>query len=173
MVFSGAWGKLIHEKNQKSKISWHCPFKQTSTLDKNQVLKCMLKMGKTLKVKILLSLSYRKYQRSLPAQVEVFNRTVGCDCVWKAGERDNRAIWHETSMGLETFLVAWWLRIFWLTLFYYTVGFRSLNSQQLKSLFINISYRKFPQIPNIEIIFIDEHPNFYRHIRTWMFVQKC
>ncbi len=21
-----AWGKLIHEKNQKSKISWHCPF---------------------------------------------------------------------------------------------------------------------------------------------------
>ena len=26
-VYSGAWGKLIHEKNQKSKISWHCPFK--------------------------------------------------------------------------------------------------------------------------------------------------
>jgi hypothetical protein len=23
----GAWGKLIHEKNLKSKISWHCPFK--------------------------------------------------------------------------------------------------------------------------------------------------
>ncbi len=29
MVYSGAWGNLIHEKNQKSKISWHCPFKQT------------------------------------------------------------------------------------------------------------------------------------------------
>jgi hypothetical protein len=29
MVHSGAWGKLIHEKNQKSKISWHCPFKST------------------------------------------------------------------------------------------------------------------------------------------------
>ncbi len=27
MVYSGAWGKLIHEKNQKSKISGHCPFK--------------------------------------------------------------------------------------------------------------------------------------------------
>jgi hypothetical protein len=27
MVYSGAWGKLIHEKNQKSKISLHCPFK--------------------------------------------------------------------------------------------------------------------------------------------------
>ncbi len=28
MIYSGAWGKLIHEKNQKSKISWHCPFKK-------------------------------------------------------------------------------------------------------------------------------------------------
>ncbi len=27
MVYSGAWGKLNHEKNQKQKISWHCPFK--------------------------------------------------------------------------------------------------------------------------------------------------
>jgi hypothetical protein len=27
MVYSGAWGNLIHEKNQKSKISWHCTFK--------------------------------------------------------------------------------------------------------------------------------------------------
>ncbi len=27
MVYSGAWGKLIHGKNQKQKISWHCPFK--------------------------------------------------------------------------------------------------------------------------------------------------
>ncbi len=26
-IYSGAWGKLIHEKNQKQKISWHCPFK--------------------------------------------------------------------------------------------------------------------------------------------------
>ncbi len=27
MKYSGAGGKLIHEKNQKPKISWHCPFK--------------------------------------------------------------------------------------------------------------------------------------------------
>ncbi len=27
MLYSGAWGKLIQEKNQKSKISWLCPFK--------------------------------------------------------------------------------------------------------------------------------------------------
>ncbi len=25
--YSGAGGKLIDEKNQKQKISWHCPFK--------------------------------------------------------------------------------------------------------------------------------------------------
>ncbi len=28
MVYSGAWGKLIREKNQKSKILWHSPFKE-------------------------------------------------------------------------------------------------------------------------------------------------
>jgi hypothetical protein len=28
IVYSGAWGKLIHEKNRKSKISWYCPFKR-------------------------------------------------------------------------------------------------------------------------------------------------
>ncbi len=26
MEYFGAGGKLIHEKNQKQKISWHCPF---------------------------------------------------------------------------------------------------------------------------------------------------
>ncbi len=28
MLLSGAWGKVIHEKNLKQKISWHCPFRQ-------------------------------------------------------------------------------------------------------------------------------------------------
>jgi hypothetical protein len=27
LVYSGAWGKLIHEKNQNQTISWHCPYK--------------------------------------------------------------------------------------------------------------------------------------------------
>jgi hypothetical protein len=31
MADSGARGKLIHEKNQKQKILWHCPFKQKNT----------------------------------------------------------------------------------------------------------------------------------------------
>ncbi len=26
MLFLGAWGKMIHEKNLKQNISWHCPF---------------------------------------------------------------------------------------------------------------------------------------------------
>ncbi len=26
MGYSGAGGKMIDEKNQKRKISWHCPF---------------------------------------------------------------------------------------------------------------------------------------------------
>ncbi len=30
MVDSGAWGKLIREKNLKSKISWHRPFKHAT-----------------------------------------------------------------------------------------------------------------------------------------------
>ncbi len=38
MVYSGAWGKLIHEKNQKSKISWNCPFNIFS--DANQKKEC-------------------------------------------------------------------------------------------------------------------------------------
>ncbi len=29
MLFSGAWGKMIHEKNLKQKILWHCPFNGT------------------------------------------------------------------------------------------------------------------------------------------------
>ncbi len=28
MGYSGAWGNRFHEKDPKSKISWHCPFKQ-------------------------------------------------------------------------------------------------------------------------------------------------
>jgi hypothetical protein len=32
MLFSGAGGKMIHEKNLKQKISRHCPFKVTGSL---------------------------------------------------------------------------------------------------------------------------------------------
>ncbi len=35
MLYSGAWGKLIHEKNQKQKISWHCPFKGPGSFNQN------------------------------------------------------------------------------------------------------------------------------------------
>ncbi len=33
MGYSGAGGKLIHKKNQKQEISWHCPFKVTVVSD--------------------------------------------------------------------------------------------------------------------------------------------
>jgi hypothetical protein len=35
MVYSGALGKLIHEKYLKSKLSWHCPFKGDGEQGKN------------------------------------------------------------------------------------------------------------------------------------------
>ncbi len=35
--YSGAGGKLIHEKNQKQKISWHCPFNARSICTINQL----------------------------------------------------------------------------------------------------------------------------------------
>jgi hypothetical protein len=35
MVYSGAWGKLINEKNQKQKIWWHCPFNSGKNLFKH------------------------------------------------------------------------------------------------------------------------------------------
>ncbi len=35
MEYSVAGGKLIHEKNQKQKISWHCPFKQMPNSKRN------------------------------------------------------------------------------------------------------------------------------------------
>jgi hypothetical protein len=35
MEYFGTGGKLIHEKNQKQKISWHGPFKYITTFFKN------------------------------------------------------------------------------------------------------------------------------------------
>ncbi len=32
MSLSGAWGKVIHEKNLKQQISWHCPFKRALSI---------------------------------------------------------------------------------------------------------------------------------------------
>ncbi len=39
MGYSGAWEKLIHEKNLKSKISWHCPFKLSFAYIKLHIVK--------------------------------------------------------------------------------------------------------------------------------------
>ncbi len=37
MEYSGAGGKLTHKKNQKQKISWHCPFKGKGLQDRIQI----------------------------------------------------------------------------------------------------------------------------------------
>ncbi len=42
MEYSGAGGKLIHEKNQKQKISWHCPFKSSLQLATKAVFRLSL-----------------------------------------------------------------------------------------------------------------------------------
>ncbi len=46
MEYSGAGGKLIHEKNQKQKISWHCPFKQKSAVEEygRSLTRCQVPM---------------------------------------------------------------------------------------------------------------------------------
>ncbi len=38
MGYTGAGGKLIDEKNQKRKISWHCPFNLFLVLDEGNLL---------------------------------------------------------------------------------------------------------------------------------------
>ncbi len=63
MGYSGAGGKLIDEKNQKQKISWHCPFKpgnfkitQNGTKKQKSVCnKCVLELNFASKVILLCS----------------------------------------------------------------------------------------------------------------------
>ncbi len=60
MEYTGAGGKLIHEKNQKQKISWHCPFKhiqiraQVSALSRvlrfNYIAEVNLRTLKTIEI---------------------------------------------------------------------------------------------------------------------------
>jgi hypothetical protein len=38
MEYSGVGGKLIHEKNQKQKISWHCPFNPRSDVQQRPAI---------------------------------------------------------------------------------------------------------------------------------------
>ncbi len=37
-LFSGAWGKMIHVKSLKQKISWHCPFKTSLIVRKGNTI---------------------------------------------------------------------------------------------------------------------------------------
>ncbi len=42
MLLSEAWGKMIHEKNQKQKISWHYPFKEKGVVGNNLYISLVL-----------------------------------------------------------------------------------------------------------------------------------
>jgi hypothetical protein len=39
LLFSGTWGKMIHEKNLKQKISCHCPFTVGSDRGQQDILR--------------------------------------------------------------------------------------------------------------------------------------
>ncbi len=43
VLFSGARGKMIHEKNQKQKISWHCSFKNSQVISTQIVRPTLVK----------------------------------------------------------------------------------------------------------------------------------
>ncbi len=42
VLFSGAWGKVIHEKNPKQKISWHCPLSKILYIVQTWIFYCFL-----------------------------------------------------------------------------------------------------------------------------------
>ncbi len=50
MGYSGAGGKLIHKKNQKQKISWHCPFK--GPFDGNNITLGLQVLGRDINSKL-------------------------------------------------------------------------------------------------------------------------
>ncbi len=52
LEYSGAGGKLIHDKNQKQKISWHCPYKMGQcwrNLEKRGKISSLWRWGKITK----------------------------------------------------------------------------------------------------------------------------
>jgi hypothetical protein len=70
MGYSGAGGKLIHEKNQEQKISWHCPFKGIIRRDLYywlfvtliiHKLRCIIVSFFTLELVILRNLRFKNW----------------------------------------------------------------------------------------------------------------
>ncbi len=65
MGYSGAWGKLIHEKDLKSKISWHCPLTENSWRNAHMSIsrKSIYTFRKkyTVKLNVILNLQRRNH----------------------------------------------------------------------------------------------------------------
>ncbi len=64
MVESEAWGKLIQEKNQKQKISLHCPFKiNLLEMEFRRAYKC----EKSFKLSVLVNVSFLQPKQVFPS----------------------------------------------------------------------------------------------------------
>ncbi len=89
MVYSGAWGKLIREKNQKSKISWHCPFKGSDQWKIRRVGKLAsvrrwCRLWQSMSIYFLMLLSS-------------FLRSISVSCLWSQNNR--RLTWIYMNIG--------------------------------------------------------------------------
>jgi hypothetical protein len=77
MGYSGAWRKLIHEKNMKSKISWHCPFKLPFACTKLYILEVADSSRHALPMEII-SISH-DYESTGPLPPPPHTHTCVCD----------------------------------------------------------------------------------------------
>ncbi len=96
MEYSGAGGKLIHDKNQKQKISWHCPFNTQRDFSENKTgqytLLCSI-FSKTVTVKSYTIWRYCPFKRDdyikynsitgLKKDTIVNLRAGGCGFSWR------------------------------------------------------------------------------------------
>ncbi len=83
MEYSGAGGKLIHKKNQKQKISWHCPFNVVFTLPGWCSNFVGSESGQKQSVKLLQNIVYSTIQHP-PPQAHTLSVYV-VHLVWEGG----------------------------------------------------------------------------------------
>ncbi len=69
MEYSGAERKLIYEKNQKQKISWHCPFKYPGSCVNFIVVHCVIPVFDCWGLFLFLKYQFAKVMACLPVEV--------------------------------------------------------------------------------------------------------
>ncbi len=78
MGYSGAGGKLIHEKNQKQKISWHCPFKIMFSNSKNCCVVCTVLYISDITITMPHPPTHTPLSPCMPYMVSIFYTTRIC-----------------------------------------------------------------------------------------------